>query len=73
MFTVDMRIMIEKALKYFYMLQESLILCKHGNILLSLTSKANTLWNIFTVYILKKYLPKRERTHENVQSCHPND
>ena len=30
------------------MLLESLILCKHGNILLSLTLKENTISNIFT-------------------------
>ena len=49
---VDMRILIAKALTYFYMLQESLILRKHGNILLSLKSKENTISNIFTIYIL---------------------
>ena len=49
---VDMRILIAKALTYFYMLQESLILCKHGNILLSLKSKENTISNSYAVYIL---------------------
>jgi len=32
----------------------------------------NTISNIFTIYILKKYLPKRESTHEHVQSCPSN-
>ena len=36
-----MRILIEQALKHVYMLKENLILCKHGNILLSLTLKEN--------------------------------
>jgi len=44
-----MRILIDKALKHFYMLWESLIVCKHGNILLSLTSKENIISNIFTI------------------------
>ena len=50
LFYVDMRIQIDTALKHFYtcMLQESLILCKHGNILLSLTLKGNTISNVFT-------------------------
>jgi len=61
MFTVDMRIMIEKALKYFYMLQESLILCKHGNILLSLTIKKNTILNIFTIHIVE--IPNQKGEH----------
>ena len=54
MFTVyvDMRILIDKTLKHFYILYEILMLCKHGNILLSLTLKENTISNIFTVYIL---------------------
>ena len=39
LFYVNMHNLIDKALKQFYMLQESLILCKHGNILLSLTLK----------------------------------
>jgi len=37
LFYVDMRILIDK--KNFYMLNERLILCKYGNILLSLTLK----------------------------------
>ena len=76
LFYVDMHILIDKALKHFYMLQESLILCKHGNILLSLTLKENTISKIFTtfcIYILYKYLPKRESTHEHVQSCLSNE
>ena len=44
-----MRILIDKALKHFYMLLESLILCEHGNILLSLTSKENTI-SFFLLY-----------------------
>ena len=57
MFTVLCRhaILIEKALKYFYMLQESHILCKHGNILLFLTLKENTISNIFTIYSYNTY------------------
>ena len=47
-----MRILIDKALNHIYMLKESLILCKHGNLLLSLTLKENTISNIFTIYIL---------------------
>jgi len=31
------------------MLQKSLNLCKHGNMLLSLTLKENTISNIFTI------------------------
>jgi len=30
-----MHILIDKALKHVYMLQKSLVWCKHGNILLS--------------------------------------
>ena len=41
-----MPILIDKALKHFYMLQESLILCKHGNILLSLTLKKKTIQTV---------------------------
>ena len=40
-----MSILIGKALKHFYMLQESLTLCKQGNIVLSLTLKENTISN----------------------------
>jgi len=48
-----MRILIDKALKHFYnMLQASLILCKHGFILLALTLKDYTISNLFTLYIL---------------------
>ena len=42
-----MRILIGKALKHLYMLWESLILCKHGHILLSLTFQENTISNSF--------------------------
>ena len=64
-----MHILIDKAL-----LAKSLILCKHGNIILSLTLKENTISIIFfAIYILYKYLPKRESTHENVQSCPSNE
>ena len=45
LFYVDMSILIGKALKHFYTLQESLILCQQGNILLSLTLKKNTISN----------------------------
>ena len=38
-----MEILIDKTLKHFYMLWESLILCKHENILLYLTFKENTI------------------------------
>ena len=37
---------------------------KHGNILLSLTLKENTISNSFAIYILYKYLPKKESTHK---------
>jgi len=33
-----------------------------------LNIKGNTISNIWNIYILEKYLPKRESTHENVQS-----
>jgi len=49
---VDMRILIDKALNNFYMLQESLISCKHGNILVSLALNENTISIFFTIYIL---------------------
>ena len=42
MFDVDMRILIGKALKHFYLLRESLISCLYGHILLALTFKENT-------------------------------
>ena len=42
-----MRILIDKTLKHFNMLQESLILCKHGDILLPLTLKKNIISNFF--------------------------
>jgi len=47
-----MRILIDKALKRFYMFEESLILCKHGNILVSLTLKENAISNLVTIYML---------------------
>ena len=57
-----MRILIDKAPKHFYMLKESLLVCKHGNILLSLTLKKNKISNFFAIYILYKYLPTKEQT-----------
>ena len=42
-----LRILIDKTLNHVYMLKESLILCKHGNILLSLALKENTISNLF--------------------------
>ena len=41
-----MRILIDKALELFYVIGKSNI-CKHGNILLSLTLKENTISNMF--------------------------
>jgi len=59
-----MHTLIGKALKYLYMLKESLILCKH--IFLSLTVKKNTI--LIVVYALfKKYLPIRELTLTNFE------
>ena len=49
-FNVDMRILIDKALELFYVIGKSNI-CKHGNILLSLTLKENTISNMFYVYL----------------------
>ena len=46
MFDVDMRILIGKALKHFYLLMESLISCLYGHILLALTFKENTPSNL---------------------------
>ena len=66
MFYVDMRILIDKAREHFYMLYKSLILCKHGNILLYLTLKENTISNVVTIYIVYKYLPTREQTLTNL-------
>ena len=55
LFDVDMRILIDKALKHFYISQESLILCKHENICLSFTLKQNTcLYCIHSVKIPTK-------------------
>jgi len=48
-----MRILIDKVLKYFYMLKESLILCKHGNISLSLNLK-ETQFQTFLLYTYYK-------------------
>ena len=45
-----MRILIDKALELFYVIGKSNI-CKHGNILLSLTLKENTISNMFYVYL----------------------
>ena len=62
-----MRILIDKALKHFFMLKESLILCKHGNILLSLTLKENTISNFFTtLYIHIVEIPTNKRTLTNL-------
>ena len=44
-----MCILIDKALKHFYMLYSSIIICKHGYILLSLTLKENTVSNMFAI------------------------
>ena len=48
-----MHILIDNALKHFYRLHESLIVCKHGhgNILLSLTLKEKTISNFYIYYI----------------------
>ena len=51
LFYVDMVFLIDKELKDFYVLLESLIVCKHGNILLSLTFKENTMSNFITTCI----------------------
>jgi len=51
LFYVDMVFLIDKALKDFYVLLESLIVCKHGNILLSFIFKENTLSNFITVLL----------------------
>jgi len=62
-----MRIMGGKALTHFYMLQESLILCKNGHILLSLIFKENTISDFFLLYThYRKYLSTREQTFKNV-------
>jgi len=52
LFYVDMVFLIDKELKDFYVLLESLIVCKHGNILLSFIFKENILSNFITVYTL---------------------
>jgi len=54
-----MSILIDKALMHFYMLKESLILCKHGNILFSLTLKENTISNMF-YYIHSVEIPTQK-------------
>ena len=46
---------------------------KKWNTLLSLLLKENPISNIFTNNILQKYLPKRESTHENIQSYPTNE
>ena len=52
MFTVSCRhAHSDITLKHFYMLQESLILCKNVHILLYLTLKENTISEIFAIYI----------------------
>ena len=53
-----------KALTHFYMLQESLILCKSGHILLPLIFK-ETLFQTFLLYThFRKYLSTREQTFD---------
>jgi len=65
MFTVyiDMRILIDKALKHFYMVWESLILCWHGNILVYVTLKENTISNMFTIYVYIVQIPTQKDEH----------
>ena len=67
MFTVyvDMRILIDKSLKHFYMLQESLILCKHGNILLSLKWKGkHNLKLFYYIHIVEITTNKGENSYK---------
>ena len=49
-----MRILIGKALQHFNMLEESVILCKQGNISLFLTLKEHTMLNFFITNVLYK-------------------
>ena len=58
-----MRIVSEQALKHFYMLKESLILCKHGNILLSLTLKENLGISKKKYYIHIVQIPTQKGEH----------
>ena len=46
-----MHILIGEAMQHFYMLWESLILCKHGNILLFLAYNKNTILNLLHIEI----------------------
>ena len=48
-----MRILIGKALKHLYMLWESLMLCKHGHILFSLTFKKTQFKTCYYIYIIE--------------------
>ena len=59
-----MHILIGKALKHVYTLKESLILCLHVHIVLSLEYivKQNTMFKRFTIDTLWIYLPTREQT-----------
>jgi len=57
-----MRILTDKALRHFYILWESLILCKHGHIVLSLTLKEYTISNIF-YYIPIVEIPTQKGEH----------
>jgi len=67
--------LIDKAMKHFYMLLESPILCKHGNILLSLTLKENTISNIFTIHIrihiaeIPKCIELSLKRKEEINTC----
>ena len=66
LFYEELHSLIGKALKYFYMLQKSLItcICKHGSKLLLLIFKKNT---ISIVLLYTHYLPTRELTLTNLQ------
>jgi len=50
-----------QALNHFYMLYESLILCKHGNIVFSLTLKENTI-SFFTIITIVE-IPTQKGEH----------
>jgi len=51
LFNEDMRCLIDKALKHFYMLYESIVSCKHRHKLLSLIFKEKRNANRFTINI----------------------
>jgi len=59
-----MRILIEKALEHFYILKESLILCKHGNIysVLDIKKKQN-LKLFFTIHIHIVEIPTNKKVN----------